>query len=211
MNINAPNEDNLHFISPLFCIQVPSFHRHWFVVKEQICHSGEWEWGGRGKTATSFILNLSRKTPLLLVQLRRIFFFFFLHVSYLKKKHFFFFSSCLSNLSRCVRVLIRYAQPILLFCHEENKRQFRFSFFFLFRCCDPAPAKKINGKKKVAAEQLLTQAYMTLKNSILFLFNFSEDPLLCAECKHVAAGWKSHELQLKPGNGLGDGVGGGSV
>lgn len=28
MNINVPNEDNLGFIAPLFCVQVPGFSCH---------------------------------------------------------------------------------------------------------------------------------------------------------------------------------------
>lgn len=99
---------------------------------------------GWGMTATSFILNLSRKTPLFSVQLR--IFFLFARVFQEKKKIRIFFS-CLSvtqKLSRCVWVLIRCAQPILLFAMKRTKGISDFFFVSFQVLCPPHPAKKYN-------------------------------------------------------------------
>lgn len=110
MNINVPNEDNLRFISPLFCIQVPSFHSHWFVVKEQICHGKKW-------LPRLFILNLSRKTPLFRWSEDISF------SSFYSKD--FSWASVKQKLSRCVGVLIKCGKPIFLFCCERGTKATR--------------------------------------------------------------------------------------
>lgn len=110
MNINVPNEDNLRFISPLFCIQVPSFHSHWFVVKEQICHGRKWL-----PRLLSYVYQ-EKRLSLSPVEVWGFFFFFVI------LKRFFSWVSVMQKLSRCVWVLIRCGEPILLFCSEEGTK-----------------------------------------------------------------------------------------
>lgn len=101
------------------------------------------------------------------------FFSFFLCVFQEKKKIRIFFS-CLSvthKLSRCVWVLIRCAQPILLFAMKRTKGISDFFFRFFSGAVPPSSCQKIQSLKDVEQTIVLRQ-WCGLFDPLAFSFYF---------------------------------------
>lgn len=87
--------------------------------------------GGVGGNCHVFYLKFITKTALFSVRLRVFFYFYFFYFapvlfflgSWEFFKNNFSCSNVMQKLSRCIWVLIRCAEPILLFCYEENKKE----------------------------------------------------------------------------------------